>query len=91
MCWTCLGPFSVIHPQPQSGFSSRLGLVLIVVRMIEVSQARPWSRKDHQPAGPSLPTALRGLTLTTLSTLMAEFRKQFSLRNEQMASTALFT
>lgn len=32
-----------------------------------------------------------GLTLTTLSTLMGEFRKQLSLRNEQMVSTALFT
>lgn len=36
-------------------------------------------------------TALWGLTLTTLSTLMAEFWKQFSFRNEQMVSTALFT
>lgn len=91
MCWTHLGPLSAIHSQPHFGFSSTPGLVLIVIKMIEVGQAWPWSGKDHQPAGPSLPTALWGLTLTTLSTLIAEFWKQFSLRNEQMVSTALFT
>lgn len=48
---------------------------------------------DAMPAtGRACPAAaLRGLTLTALSTLMGEFRKQFSLRKAQMVLTALFT
>lgn len=54
--------------------------------------------RAHQVAGEGFPAyrspltcSFRGLTLTTLSTLMGEFRKQFSFRKEHMVSTAFFT
>lgn len=85
------GPPLAIHPRPRSIFSSICGLMLFATGATAVGKAWLGPERDHQPAGPSLPTALWGLTLTTLSTLMGEFRKQFSLRNEQIVSTALFT
>lgn len=85
------GPSLRHSPRPCSVFSSICGLVLVAAGAGAVGKAWLGSGRDHQPTGPSLPTALWGLTLTTLSTLMGEFRKQLSLRNEQMVSTALFT
>lgn len=85
------GPSLGYPPLTKFCFLSKSGLVLVAAGATEVGRAWSGPAGDHQPAGASWPAALWGLTLTTLSTLMGEFWKQFSLRNEQMVSTALFT